>query len=157
MTTAQSPHPTLTSWFSDTEPTVRYGGKYALFFYHLFYDSSLSSCLICTQTGSHVLPSFLPLFLPWLPEAFLVSPCCSLSWVRFLLSSSFPPTCLFSVSLLLSFLTIRSQCGSVRSWRDLCPLTSARQCPVGVIMMDGVISRGAFCQQGCAHHAFSLL
>lgn len=33
---------------------------------------------------------------------------------------------------------------SVRSWRDLCPLASVSQCPAGVIMMDGVISRGAF-------------
>lgn len=33
---------------------------------------------------------------------------------------------------------------AVRSWRDLCPLASVSQCPAGVIMMDGVISRGAF-------------
>lgn len=33
---------------------------------------------------------------------------------------------------------------SVRSWRDLRPLASVSQCPAGVIMMDGVISRGAF-------------
>lgn len=46
------------------------------FFYRLFYDSSLSSQLICTQTQSYVLCFCLPsLFLPSLPEVFLLSLC----------------------------------------------------------------------------------
>ncbi len=124
-------------------------------FYHLFYDSSLSS-------GSYVLlfllPSFLSPITPWSLPPFLVL----LSFLLILHSKSasfsfHSPRLPSLYPYLPSLLPICSQSGSVRSWRDLCPLASVRQCPVGVIMMDGVISRGAFRQEGWAHHAFSQL
>lgn len=156
----------LCHWFTGTEPTVRYWGNMFPSFIICFMTAAFLE-LNCTQTGSYVLSSFLSFFfhhslkLSFFPTAPFTS--LILLILHNLLSSFFVLsfTSFFltpSLSLSIpSFLTICSQSGSVRSWKDLCPLASARQCPVGVIMMDGVISRGAFRQEGWAHHAFSQL
>lgn len=58
----------------------------------------------------------------------------------------FPASAHFASPSLRSRPTLHPIClrsASVRSWRDLCPLASVSQRPAVVIMMDGVISRGA--------------
>lgn len=48
----------LTSWFTETEPAVRYREEICSSFYNLFYDSSLSSQLMCSNRVTH---SYFPL------------------------------------------------------------------------------------------------
>lgn len=163
MTKTQSPRPVhiLCYWFTDTEPTVRYWGNMFLFLSSVLWQQPFFTVKLCSNRVIcfyFLPPSFLP---PSLPEAFPLSNCS----FHFLYPPNTPLLLSFSfhfphVPSLYPFLPSLPMCwrsGSVRSWRDLCPLASVRQCPVGVIMMDGVISRGAFRQEGWAHHAFSQL
>lgn len=113
----------------------------------------LSSPLFNTSFHQVLKPSSFPA----VPFASSVLSVLHSSFVSLHLSCSFlilTPSNSSPVCFSPSVLPLRWQTGSVRSLRYPCPLASVRQRPIGVIMMDGVISRGAFSQEGWAHRAF---